>query len=191
MKGHRSAHPTDRLLRGLKTLLESLPTREERDKVVHDLRDMESFLVELRSLVEAIPTMESTEAVSSGLSRLDILTERASRNSTLRSILGLGYGSPGKTRPPKDVDVDSKVLRIKAQLEKMSTTDVREFLERLDESTAVFVALAKSLGVLTKSKERKGDLIGRIEAYIENQRGYRILRGEPEEAESDLAPRQN
>ena len=45
------------------------------------------------------------------------------------------------------------------------------------ESLADLKGLARHLGIRSPSKERKLDLSRRIANHIENQRGYRLLRG--------------
>lgn len=84
-----SSYSIEALFRGLKGLLNSLPTEEEKKELQRNLNEAENFLEELRLLVEAIPTMESSRELSEGLSRLDILTERAYRDSGLRKLIGL------------------------------------------------------------------------------------------------------
>ena len=57
------------LFKGLKGLLNSLPTEEEKLEFLRNLNEAENSLEELRSLVEAIPTMESSRELSAGLSQ--------------------------------------------------------------------------------------------------------------------------
>ena len=48
------------LFKGLKSLLNSLPTEEEKSELLRNLGKAQDFLKELQLLVEAIPTMESS-----------------------------------------------------------------------------------------------------------------------------------
>ena len=50
-----SNYPTESLFRGLKTLLKSLPTEEEKIEIIQTLRETRKFLDELQHLIEAIP----------------------------------------------------------------------------------------------------------------------------------------
>ena len=50
------------------------------------------------------------------------------------------------------------------------------------ESKAILNGLAESLGLRQLSKETKSELISRIATRIENQRGYRMLRGNDSES---------
>ena len=177
MKKRESHYPTEALFKGLKTLLTSLPSEEEKKELIRTLNEAQSYLDEFRLLVEAIPTMESNRELSEGLSRLDILVERAHKDTGLRKLLGLrGSTASGAKKALSPDDADSKALGLKQELSQLETSDVRAFLEQLREPLSVLAKLAGLLGMRTRSKERKADLIKRMATHIENQRGYRLLR---------------
>ena len=92
-----STYSTDSLFKGLRTLLTSLPSEEEKVELIQTLRETRDFLDELQLLVETFPTTESSQRLSQGLSRLDILADRAVSDTPLRRVMGLrgsqGYGA--------------------------------------------------------------------------------------------------
>ena len=50
-----SHYTTDSLFKGLRTLLTSLPSEEEKAELIQTLRETTDFLAELQLLVEAFP----------------------------------------------------------------------------------------------------------------------------------------
>ena len=178
MTSPNSSYRLDALVRGLKTLLGSLPSEEEKRELVRMLGEAEAFIRELQSLIESIPTMESSRALSEGLSRLDVLAERASSESGLKKILGL-RGSAA-SRPPRrlnSIEIRIDVDRLLQMFDQMETADITTLLEHTPPPLSVLVELATRLGMRTQSKERRLDLAKRIAAYITNQRGYDVLGG--------------
>ena len=179
MTGPRQSYQTDALFKGLRTLLTSLPSEEEKKELLRTLKETQLFLEELSFLVEAIPTMESSRDLSEGLSRLDTLANRARGDVGLRRILGLRTGT-GSSRPPRASyeHVVQKAHLLHEELSHVETSDIVSTLERSMEPTLVFRELARILGIRTPAKERRVDLVRRIANHIENQRGYQLLRGE-------------
>ena len=80
-------YPTESLLKGLRVLLASLPSEEEKAELIQTLRDARAFLKEVETLVEAFPTVESSEELSRSISRLDILVNSAVNDAPLRVCL--------------------------------------------------------------------------------------------------------
>ena len=186
MNKRESHYSTEALFKGLKALLNSLPSEDEKKELIQTLNEVQSFLDEIRRLVEAVPTMESSRELSEGLSRLDILVERANRDTGLRKLLGLrGSTASGARRVPGPDDSDSRALNLKQELTQLDTSEVKTFLEQLREPLSVLTKLANLLGIRTRSKERKADLIQRMATHIENQRGYRLLRTGGVDADKD------
>ena len=171
------SYSIEALFRGLKNLLNSLPTEEEKRELLRNLKEAQDFLEELRALVDAIPTMESSHELSAGLSRLDVLTARAYHDAGLRKLLGLrGLTSGRIRRPAAREDENGRAGELKAAVAQSETSDIADLLSR--EPLAVLKELAGSFGIRTPSRERKPDLIRRIETHVENQRGYALLRGD-------------
>ena len=171
------SYSIDSLFRGLRGLLGSLPTDVEKRELLRTLQETQEFLEELRLLVDAIPTMESSQELSVGLSRLNSLTDRAHRDAPLRRLLGIR----GRTDDTKKVaaahtgDIQGQVNHLADTISQSETHEITALLER--ESVAALKELAGRVGIRTRSKERKLDLIGRIVTHVENQRGYALLRG--------------
>ena len=171
-----SQYSMESLFRGLKSLLNSLPTEEEKLELLRNLAEAQNFLEELRLLVEAIPTMESSRELTIGLSRLDILTERAYRDAGLRKLLGLRAPATEKNRKSAaHEDTTGRISELEAMISKSESTEITDLLAQ--ESLAVLKGLASHFGIRTPSKERKLGLVQRIATYAENQRGYTLLRG--------------
>lgn len=172
-------YPTDALMKGVRALLTSLPSDEEKDELIRTLNEAQSFLEEFRLLVESIPTLESSQELAEGLSRLDVLADRAQRDGGLRKLMGLQDARKTSSRRP--VDADEIKVRARRLEQKLAGTEIREIvpaLERSGEPLSVLIELATRLGLKTRSKERKADLISRIATHVSNWRGYRMLRGE-------------
>ena len=171
------SYSTETLFRGLKALLLSLPTEEEKRELLRNLKEAESFLEELRLLVESIPTMESSRELSVGLSRLNILTERAYSDAGLRKLLGLRGPTSGRSsRTVAREDVNGRVGELQEQIRKSESSEIVDLLA--GEPLAVLKEVATAYGIRAPSKERKMDLAGRIATYVTNQRGYALLRGD-------------
>ncbi len=174
-----SHYTTDSLFKGLRTLLASLPSEEEKAELLQTLRETIDFLQELQLLVEAFPTAESGQPLSQGLSRLDILADRAANDAPLRRMMGL-RGQQGSRAKNVNGSGDAKhrAKRLAERLNDSESADVEELLRRSREPISVLTELAASLGLRTRSKELKTELINRIATHITNQRGYRLLRGD-------------
>lgn len=177
MTKRTSQYQTDAMFKGLKTLLTSLPSEEEKRELIQTLSEAQRFLEELRQLVETVPTTESSRELSEGLSRLNILAERAYSDAGLRRLLGLrGSVASNIKRVVSPEDAESRARGLEEKLIDLKTSDVADLLKRSGEPLSVLTKLATLLGMRTRSKERKADLIKRITTHIENQRGYSLLR---------------
>ena len=174
----KSPYPIDSLFKGLRTLLASLPSEEEKDELIQTLRETRDFLEELHILIETIPTMESSASLSQGLSRLDILADRAVNDAPLRRLMGLrgSQGNRGRVVNGAE-DAKSRADNLARSLKDSESSDLVSLLERSGEPISVLAEMATSLGLRTRSKERKADLIRRIATHVTNQRGYKLLRG--------------
>ena len=173
-----SAYPTDSLFKGLRTLLTSLPSDEEKGEIIQTLRETRDFLEELQLLIEAFPTTESSRDLSQNFSRLDILADRAASNAPLRRLMGLKDSQGPRVRSVNGrKDARSRAEKLQRALGGSESLDVERLIEQSGEPISVLTELAASLGLRTRSKERKADLRKRIATHITNQRGYRLLRG--------------
>ena len=179
MQNRDSHYSTDALFRGFRTLLTSLPSEEEKSELIRTLTEAQDFLGALRLLIEAIPTMESSQELSEGLSRLDILANRGRSDAGLRRLLGLKNPvPPGSRRALFREDVEARAHKLEQELAKMETPDLVVSLEQSREPLAVLIELANRLRIRARSKERRADLTKRIATHIANQRGYSLLRGD-------------
>ncbi len=175
MMPHTSQYSTDALFKGLKTLLTSLPSEEEKGELIQALRETRSFLEELEQLVEAFPTIESSRGLSEGLARLDVLAGLSDRDTRLKRLMGFQVGK--SKCASGSGDVAARAERLKESLKDSGDDSLAKVMETSGESISVLTELAASMGLRTRSKERKPDLIQRIATHLANQRGYRMLRG--------------
>ncbi len=179
MPNRESPYPTDALSKGMRTLLDSLPSEKEKAELLHTLKEAQEFLSDLSALVEAVPTMESSAELSAGLSRLYALEGRTQTSGGLRRMMGLR--SPPSAKPARPATTDAVVERamsLQQQLDKLDNDGVQDLLEFSAEHVSVLVELARRLGMRARGKERKLDLARRIATYVINNRSYRSLRGE-------------
>jgi hypothetical protein len=173
-----ASNPTNSLFKGIKALLVALPSEEEKNQLIQTLSEAKGFIEELQSLVEAFPTIESSRGLSEGLTRLDILAERANNDAPLRKLMGLKSTNLSKDKNVNGSgDVTERARKLKETLNDSGVSNVSDSIARSGESIPVLTELATSLGLRMRNKERKRDLIERIATHIENQRGYQILRG--------------
>ena len=186
VKNRTNRYPADTLMKGMKALLSSLPSDEEKRELLRTLSEAQSFLEELRLLVESIPTMESSQEFAEGLSRLDTLAERARGDGGLRRLMGFrDAGKSAAKRPAAPAEAEARARALEQELRSLDAPDIVSALERSREPVSVLTELATQIGIRVRSKERKAELIGRIATHISSWRGYRLLRGEdPDSIES-------
>ena len=183
-------YPTYSLFRGLRTLLTSLPSEEEKSELIKTLSETRDFLQEIQVLIEAFPTAESGRDLSNGLSRLDILAERAGREGRLRRVMGLSSSAvPKVKRVNGSEDVESRARVLNQKLNNSDTSDFESLIEQSGEPKSVLTELAALIGLKARSKEGRSDLIKRIATHTENRRGYKLLRGEDPDAANDAVVR--
>ena len=171
------SYPLESLLKGLRGLLDSLPTADEKRELLQTLQEAQTFLEDMRLLVEAVPTMESSEELAVGMSRLNSLSDRARQDTRLSRLLGIRGQQDGAKGTPaaRNGNIREHVNHLADAVSESETQEVPALLER--ESVATLKELASHFGMRTPSKERKMDLVGRIVNHVENQRGYALLRG--------------
>ncbi len=178
-----NGYSVETLFKGLRNLLASLPSEEEQRELLQTLSETRDFLDEMKGLIEAFPTIESSRELSQGMSRLDILADRASNHGPLRKLMGLKGSNISRQKSVNgELDVLSRALKLEDLLKQADSSEVIGLLERSGEPVSVLIEVARHLGLRTRKKERKAELINRIESRITNQRGYDILRGTPSHA---------
>ena len=142
-----TSYSVDSLFKGLRNLLASLPTEEEKLELIQTLAGARQFLEDMTSLIEAFPTIESTEELSQGMTRLDILVDRAANHAPLRKLIGLK--SP-QTRKIKNInpveDIASRALRVEERLRHTDSSEIVGLLERSGEPVSVLIEVATHLG---------------------------------------------
>ena len=178
-------------LRGLRGFVRSLPSEEERAEVLRTLRDTRDFLNEVESLVSSIPTLETSAEVSGAISRLDLLASKA-RDNGLHKVLGIP--KPRSTMKAANYSEAraraEELLKEIRPLGRLGREEITKTLERSGAPVIVLRAVAGGLNLPLPSSATKADLIRRIATHIENDRGYRLLRGDFDEDEDTEQPRE-
>lgn len=178
-----SPDPITSFLRGIRAFVRSLPSDEEKEELLRTLRSARLFLDEVQSLVESLPTVETSRDLSHAMSRLDGLAARSRTSPGLARVLGMPK-APG-TRvngPQSEAAVRGRAERLEDEIRDLRRAEIVGVLERAGDRMVVLRALAAGLGLPVGSGERKGVLIERIASHIENERSYRMLRGEAPES---------
>ena len=153
--------------------------------MLRTLRSTRDFLDEIQRLVQEIPTLESSQELSHAMTRLDVLAAEARNNPGLSKVLGMPKTGAGRAkRQNGESEIADQAQRLGASVESMEKSEIERSLERSGESVAVLKSLAGRLGLRVRSTERRGELIQRIASHIENERSYRLLRGEAPESVS-------
>ena len=179
-------YSVETLFKGLNSLLNSLPTDEEKRALVEELKEARDFLDEMAGLVDLVPTLETSEELALGMSRLNALTERA-QDGPMRRLLGLRNRHTGAPKPKtgNTGHVEERVSDLIATINQSESSAIKEVIHQ--ETVTVLKALADALEIVYPSKDRKPDLVDRIANHIQNRRGYALLRGErhhPDQSES-------
>ena len=177
-----SSDPMTTFLWGVRGFVRSLPSDEEGAEILRTLRDTRDFLNEVERLVSSIPTLETSAEMSGAISRLDLLASKA-RDNRLYRVLGIP--KPRSTMKAAN-DSEVRVRSLGESVRTMEKSEIARSLERSGEPVRVLKAFASNLGLRVRSSERRADLIQRIATHIENERDYRLLRGETPEAASRL-----
>ena len=179
--------PMTTFLRGVRGFVRSLPSEEERAEILRTLRDTRNFLDEVERLVLSIPTLETSAEMSGAISRLDLFASKAWDNG-LHQVLGIP--KPRSTMKAANYSEArgraEELLKEIRPLGGLGREEIERSLERSGEPVRVLKAFAGNLGLRVRSSERRADLIQRIATHIENERNYRLLRGETPEAASRL-----
>lgn len=182
-----SPDPMTVFLRGLKGFVRSLPSEEERDEVLRTLRGTRDLLDEVQRLLQDLPTLESSQELSHAMTRLEVIAAEARSNPGVSRMLRLRKsGTAGGKRPKEDSDPAARVRSLWESVRTLEKSEIARSLERSGEPVRVLKAFAGNLGLRVRSSERRADLIQRIATHIENERNYRLLRGETPEAASRL-----
>ena len=180
--------PMTTFLRGLRGFVRSLPSEEERAEVLRTLRDTRDFLNEVESLVSSIPTLETSAEVSGAISRLDLLASKA-RDNGLHQVLGIP--KPRSTMKAANYsEARARAEELLKEIRPLRREEITTTLERSGAPVIVLRAVAGGLNLPLPSSATKADLIRRIATHIENDRGYRLLRGDFDEDEDTEQPRE-
>lgn len=165
-------------IRALNKMFETIPSAEERQKLLESIDDLINFLRELRIRIlnlpkdeERMPLMKATTIVSNFL-------ERAHADPTLASMIGLSLGKDiarKKVGKQKVYLSEGELTSIVKEFESLPTEKMYERLESYAKNQ--LFGIAKHVGIHVNSRLSKADLIDKIvKIGFANIRGYRLLR---------------
>jgi hypothetical protein len=157
----------EKFAKGLRELVDTLPTEQERNRIASELEVLIQFLTTLKSHLQGVPTQEDTLATRTAIDQLDSLFVRAKTNPFLASAFGIKSKPPRPKSPaitPEDIErANSAISKFdRSTLETMSMRDLQ--------------AVAGAVGVRTSSRTTREALVQHVATKITNTRGYRSLR---------------
>lgn len=175
MPDSRSTRQSVRLRRWEKLasdLVESLPTRTEKELILGSLDEVLSFFSELRGRLAHMPTIEDSGELSERLVRLNTLFAELERSPILgRSIMA--------NRPRTKADRRGGALGTPEELlEELRNTDEKDRTTVLQKLTGEQLrSVASRLGIGSGKRLSREVLERQVEMKIANTKGYELLRG--------------
>lgn len=158
-------------LAGLQSLLDSLPSLEQRAEAQAAFDELIRFLSDARDKFLALPTKNEAADLKQSLIRLEELFLQAEQNPTIAQSIGLrSEASKAKSRAiaaaKSEIDADAEAKTIR----RLSAEEMRSRLDDKRYSVQDMRAIAQALGLKSGSKESKKVLAGRIVNHIETDR---------------------
>jgi hypothetical protein len=158
----------------LRTLLESLPSDDERQQVSSQLDALIRFLTELREKVTSIPSRDDATAARAALDRLDAWFATAKANPVVATAFGVKPRAVrGKPAPFSAEDAERARAAV-ARFDTLPIDEVRTALNRM--LPRELQSVASAMGIRTTRRSTHDALAQQIATKITNSRGYRSLR---------------
>jgi len=168
-------------LAGLQSLLDLLPSQEQRAEAQVAFDEIIRFLSDTRDRFLALPTKNEAADLKQSLIRLEELFRQAEQNPAIAESIGLRReASKSKSRATNtakseiDADAEAEIIR------RLSAEEMRSRLDDKRYTVQDMRAIAQALGLKPGSKESKKVLAGRIVNHIENDRMSDRLAGRSE-----------
>lgn len=166
----------NKVVRQLKSFLEALPQREERDELVKTLKEIVHVLNNVADSFNSLPTSEEAAKAKEAVERLEFILKH---NPFLRGVSFKGrQGLVTKFPQPIQISKEDTINEIEA-LTNLSEKDLRRRLNQNERYSKEFLrSILSELGRKTQSKATKGEMIDQILVAISTRRTYEGLRGE-------------
>ena len=158
-------------VRGLQSLLETLPSESQKQEVNNAFTELIGFLRELQNFFLAMPSTEDVAQLRQLLPKLEEFNALAEKVPAIAASIGAGRKSKKRNSvalPAKEVGIDAKQV-----LSSLANLPVDEIVSRLEEKTyskPALQAIALELGMKPDSKATKKSLADKIASDIVNQR---------------------
>ena len=169
------------VIRQLKVLLETLPSPEERDDIVREIRGLVDVLDELGRSLGNLPTSTEAAKAKDALERLENIL---GRNPLLRVRPPKTKGTsvpkpPARGRKPLEVSIPKDdILKEIDTLNQLPEDALRMRLRQQDHYSKEFLRLILAeLGRRASIKVTRNEMIEQIVVTIINRRTYEGLRG--------------
>lgn len=161
----------------LRKLLQSMPTKEEREEFDVALGALVDYLSLVRESLRNLPVFEDTEQARRALEIVERLIAEAETRPPLAATLGVR--TPSVRRPAARVGPEEirKAQSLLPDLEKLPVEEIRSKLQGSTYTMGELRAVAVQLGIPSAQKLSRDSLAHQITMKIANYRGYRQLSG--------------
>jgi hypothetical protein len=164
----------EKFAKGLRELVDTLPTEQERNRIASELEVLIQFLTTLKSHLQSVPTQQDTLATRAAIDQLESLFVRAKTNPILASAFGIKSKLP---RPKSPAITPEEIERANSAISKFDSLPIDQLRSSLETmSMRDLQAVAGAVGVRTSSRTTKEALVQHVATKITNTRGYRSLR---------------
>jgi len=168
---------TSQALASIRKMLETLPSKSEREELRNAAAELADFFLELQSLLAQVPSLEDAAAASRALQRLADALDRRRGNRAVTALLGARSRPTQRTFPAPTEDDSRTAKALIAELRSMPGDSIRERLtDKENFPVRLLVALSNELGLRISSRPVRDAIIQQIATSIVNQRGYQSLR---------------
>ena len=165
-------------LQHLTSLVEVLPTQQQKVELQHELNAIIAFLRDFKERLAELPTREDEEGLKQSLEVLRHFVTIAESDPVICRTLGL---TPRRTKSSSSVNrrkipLDHKV--IVEELNKLSADDIRTMLTDRTKGWTVadLKQIAGLMGLRVRSRATRATIVDLIVKRTENQEGYEYLR---------------
>jgi hypothetical protein len=160
--------------KGLRALLDSLPSESERRQIDAQLQTLIDFLTDLRHRLSNIPSREDAAASRAAVDQLDALFAQAKSNPFLATALGVKVTASRRKPAPVSSDDISRARSTLARLQTLTLHEIRATLNPM--ARIELQAVASALGIRGTQRSTHESLVQQVATKITNTRGYRSLR---------------
>lgn len=165
-------------LQSLEALIDTLPTRDQKEEIERELAAIIEFLENFRVRLTELPTREDEAGLEESLKVLRHFVTIAEADPLISRTLGLTprrSRAPASSKRPKTPPDHSAIV---AQLKGLSPDEMRAVLNQRSNGWTVadLKQVAYLMGVRVRSKTQRTAIVDQIVKRVENQAGYDYLR---------------